>query len=280
MSIKEILRKNKALFSVLKSIKSGLKTFFTINLVKTIYINFKTQKFTDAIKFPIYIYGRLKICRISGKITIEAPIERGMIKLGYNSDNFSASKGSALIEISGELIFEGKANFSVDCTIGVIGVCRIGSCVFLGNNAKLRCWNSITLGRGSRLVVDTQIFDSNFHFVRNIATGKILPRSGTIEIGEFCWVGNRTTIMKGTKLPPYSIVAGNSLLNKDYTLDAPVAPTLAGMPAKIITSGNVRVFALNAESEIACYFEQNPESQFYQGEIGIFSEIEELEKQH
>ena len=44
--------------------KEKLKTITQLNWVKTLYINFKMLPFADAIKLPIFVYGR---CRLNLK---------------------------------------------------------------------------------------------------------------------------------------------------------------------------------------------------------------------
>ncbi|MDR2408558.1 MAG: hypothetical protein LBE13_10685 [Bacteroidales bacterium] len=248
-----------------------------VNLLKTIYINFKTQKFQDAIKLPILVYGRLKIHSLSGTIKIEHKIEHGMIRLGLNTDCFSASKGSALLNVCGILIFKGRFIASVDYTIDSGGVLSFGDLSALGNGVKIRCWHKIEIGKGFRCGVESQIFDTNFHYTRNIYDGKIYPSQKEINIGNFCWIGNRATIMMGTCLPDYSIIAGNSLLNKDYTNGNPVSPLIAGAPGKIIKTGVARVFSAIEEDKLNRFFKNNPEADFYQGELGIIDESEAIE---
>lgn len=65
--------------------------------------------------------------------------------------------------------------------------------------------------------------------MRNIKTGKVDPISKDVFIGECCWIGNRTNIMKGTVLPDNTIVSSNSLLNKDYTSTVPSYSIIGGM---------------------------------------------------
>lgn len=276
MWIKDMLRKHKQLFKFLKSTKKGLKTLWSINLCRTLYVNFKTQKFSDAIKFPIYIYGRLKICKLSGNLTIAAHIKQGMIKFGYNVDKFSADKGGAVLIVNGDLVLEGAVIFNADNVIVVNGICLVGALTNFGYGVRIRCNDKISFGCSCRIAIETQILDTNFHFTRDIQTGKIYNRQSPIEIGDFCWVGNRTSIMKGTKLPHYSVVGGGSLLNKDYTKDAPVAPLLAGMPARILGSGSVRVFSQCKEDEIGAFFDQNPQASFYQAETKLTNVEQEM----
>lgn len=274
MTLREELKRIDWLKNVVRKIRKIKNANRDINFYKTLIVNFKAFEFKDAIKFPIFVYGKLTILHLSGDIIVDAPIRKGMIKLGYNTDCFSASKGSAFLNITGQLIFKGICQCSVDYTFDISGKCIIGELCAFGNGVKIKCWDTITIGKSNRIGVESQIFDTNFHFTRNIETGHIFPRSAPIVIGDFCWIGNRTTIMKGTHIPDYTIAAGNSLLNKNYCKEAPVAPTLAGCPAKIITSGNVRVFGGSEEGSIADYFSQNPDAKYYLGDIGLIDEID------
>jgi acetyltransferase-like isoleucine patch superfamily enzyme len=249
--------------------------FFRINWVKTIYLNFRTQDFKDAVKLPILVYGRLKIASLKGTIRIEAPIRTGMIRLGV-VDHFSTTKGSTLLYLYGNLIFKGRFIALNNCLISVDcnETLSIGDICVFGGNVKVRCRKKITIGKGTVISFESQIFDTNFHYTRDIKTGRVHDQQKEIIIGDFCWVGNRTSIMKGTHLPNYSIVASNSLLNKDYTVENMECPFIAGIPAKIIGSGLVRVFDSKKEKELIKFFSDDTEVEYYQGEIGIIDESE------
>jgi acetyltransferase-like isoleucine patch superfamily enzyme len=275
MNIKEFIKKQPFFTRKIRLFLKMARIFREVNWLKTLYLNFKTQDFKVAIRFPILVYGRLKIISLSGKIKIEAPIRTGMIRLGLNTDKFSASKGSALLWVRGILIFKGRfiasADYTVDVDVNVNGVLSIGDMCFWGGNVKVRCWNKIIIGNVVDITVECQIFDSNFHYLKNIETGKIYNCSKEIVIGDFNWIGNRTTIMKGTCLPDYSIVGSNSLCNKDYRINAPACPFIAGIPAKIINSGFIRV---HNDNELTEYFLDNPEAAYYHGDVGIENKSE------
>jgi acetyltransferase-like isoleucine patch superfamily enzyme len=279
MTIKEYLKNNRDKFLLLFRLHSFYvkfkRKFVGINWIKTIHLNFKTQEFKTAIRLPILVYGKLKIAGLTGNIKIEAPISTGMIRLGLNTDKFSASKGSALLLLRGTLIFKGNFIASVDYTIdvNVNGILTIGDLCFLGGGVKIRCWKKVTIGKEVRVAFESQIFDSNFHYLRNIQTGKIRNHCKEVTIGDFCWIGNRTTIMKGTHLPDYSVVGSNSLCNKDYSIDNMTAPLIGGIPAKII--GNNFHGIWGKEKDINRFFHDNPEADFYQGDVGIIDESED-----
>lgn len=280
-TIKEKIRqKNPFLFKIATKLAEIRRKYRNLNWIKTIYVNFRTQKVHVAFKLPIFIYGRLTIVELAGKIVLDTPnIWSGMIRLGQNTDRFSASKGSAMINIpsEGKLIFKGSSTFALDYAFDISGICIMGDCIGIGSGVCFRCWNKMSIGTGTRIAIDTRIFDTNFHYMRNVETGKVMRMLGEVHIGNFCWIGNRSTVMKDTYLPDYSIVAGNSLLNKDLR-DSPEYPTFAGTPAKFIRSGNVRVFDNELENTLHRFFEENPDAKFYIAEKGIIDETDGLRK--
>ena len=73
-----------------------------INILKTIFFNFKSLPFKQAIKFPIFIYSDTKLISI-GKIHIDSDdIHKGMIRIGKR--NFFAGFKTQFIN-SGEIHF-------------------------------------------------------------------------------------------------------------------------------------------------------------------------------
>ena len=78
-----------------------------------------------------------------------------------------------------------------------------------------------------------------------MTNGEILRKNKPIKIGCRNWIGNHTTIMKGTQTPNDCIIASNSLLNKDYGSRSNVM--IAGTPAKIIGEGMARIYDVNNE---------------------------------
>lgn len=57
--------KNK-LKTIIKPIYKCIRLFFLLNILKTIYVNFKTQPLSKAIKLPIFVYGKLEIYSLRG----------------------------------------------------------------------------------------------------------------------------------------------------------------------------------------------------------------------
>lgn len=270
--LKQLVRKYRRLRKLYKD---------DFNIGKTLYLNFKVFPFQIACKFPVFVFGKLKIYNL-GTIIVDAPVvSSGMIELGRNRDRFRASSGAAMIDNSGFLIFKGPVRFSVDFGIYSMssGVIEIGEFTFLGNSVKMYCYNKIVIGKCGRIAIETQFFDSGFHFMKNVETGEVKNIMGEILIGDYCWIGNRTTIARGAVLPDHSIVASNSLVNKNFS-NAGNCPLVAGTPAKLISNGVIRIFNREDENRLFDYFLTHREDGKIIEQPGIKDEYDLLKNEY
>lgn len=235
--------------SRLKSLFSLLKT----NLSKTIWFNFKMLPFKQAIRFPIYIYGKATFRSTKGEIVIDAPIGHGMIKIGKNDYYVDTSMQQTIWTLCGKLIFHGPVNFlhGTYLLISDNATMEIGTHgTFFGTGTKLICFDNIIIGDNVQITWDCQLIDTSFHYIELMQeNNKINPLTKPVIIGNNIWIGNRTTISKGTILPDYSIVASNSLVNKDFSDIQPYS-LFAGCPAKSKGTGFRRVFDYKQEKEL------------------------------
>ena len=100
-----------------------------------------------------------------------------------------------------------------------------------------------------RIGWNTQILDTSFHYMLN--KGRLKYRNEPVVLRNNVWVANGVSIMKGSYLPSYTVVASNSLVNKDYS-EMGEHCLIGGMPAKFITNGVERL--LLQEQEIDRFF--------------------------
>ncbi len=238
-----------------------------VNWVKTILFNFRTLPFKTACKLPVYIYGKVQFRTLAGKVDFQdCEPKRGMIKIGRHGDYFSIPNKSYIwLGKNAKIIFRGPCYMGYNLLLRVeSGILDIGEFTGFGTNYRIICFNHIKIGRHVRMTFDGKVVDSNCHYVINTVTNQIRKNTTKIEIEDFCWIGNNTTIMKGVILPKYSIVASGSLLNKNYKKEvvenAPLF--LAGSPAKVKGYGFKMVLSLTRENEIKNYFQRNPENDY------------------
>ena len=234
------------------------------NPFQTIYLNLRSLPLKDAIKMPIYVYGNIKIHSLSGKIRFECPIIPGLVKLGYPAYGICLNSTRTNIKNMGEIVFLGEAKFCNGISIYVMdGVLKIGDRCLFAENVKIACEKLIEIGTGSRISHESQIIDTNSHFLMDVCKKTVKSQKGRIVIGEWCWIGNRCTIQKGTILPNNTIVTSNSLLNKQY-IDLDDYSIVGGIPAKKIKDGIRRVFKLESELALKKFFKKNGEDCVYE----------------
>ena len=216
---------------------------------------------------PVYIYGKVQFRTLAGKVDFQdCEPKRGMIKIGRHGDYFSIPNKSFIwLGKNAKIIFRGPSYMGYNLLLRVeSGNLDIGEFTGFGTNYRIICFNHIKIGRHVRMTFDGKVVDSNCHYVKNTVTNQIRKNTAKIEIEDFCWIGNNTTIMKGVILPKYSIVASGSLLNKNYKKEvvenAPLF--LAGSPAKVKGYGFKMVLSLTRENEIKNYFQRNPDNDY------------------
>ena len=130
------------------------------NIFKSLYINFRCLPFNIARKLPIAIYGKCDFYQLKGKIRINGPIANDYhIRLGNNAQ------------------------------------LNIGAYTFFGGNIRIISTTNIKIGDYSRIAYDSQLVDSNFHFVYNSIKHQTAPFYKEIIIGEYNWIGNKTSII-------------------------------------------------------------------------------------
>ena len=219
------------------NIKQKITFFCKVNWIKTIYFNFIKFPFSIAIQLPIFFYVKVHFQNISGKITIDYPIKRGMIGFGQPYEMTTQEKGIAELVLLGSIVFKGHVQFGKDYFIYVKENADLimGHMSSLASNGKIICSNAIRFGDYARIGSESQIIDTNFHQMDDVLTNEKLPMSAPIVIGNYNFISNRVTILSKTILPNFCTVASNSLCTKDYS-SLNENSLIGGVPAKLIKS--------------------------------------------
>lgn len=234
------------------SLKKRIALFLLLlkcNPIKTIWINFKMLPIKQAIYLPIFLYGRTTFRSLKGQIKIMGTIETGMIKIGNNTCYTNTVLSVTTWTIDGTLLLKGPISFlqGTYVLIAKNALLEIGSNgTFIGSDSKIIYFENILIGNNVWITWENQIIDTSFHYIKN-EKFDCKPLTRPIFIGNNIWIGNRCTISKGTVLSDFSIVASNSLLNKDYS-DSGCNVLLAGCPAIIKDKGVKHIFNEREES--------------------------------
>lgn len=234
------------------------------NPFATLWLNLRSFPLNQAIKFPIWCYGRPKFYCLSGQMIVEGKVWSGMIRFNQVKDEAPSNMmtHSELLN-KGRIIFRGQGLIGTGnkIVVGHNAVLDIGANFKITDLCNVGCYRSIIIGEQTRIVHRCQVFDTNYHYVANF-NRRIVPQyTQPIHIGKGCWICNTSTINGGARLPNYTIVASNSLVNKDYS-DIPESSILGGIPAKFIATGFRKIEDSRVERKIDLYYKKKPEGVF------------------
>ncbi|MBR3982109.1 MAG: hypothetical protein IKJ90_02135 [Bacteroidaceae bacterium] len=217
---------------------SKLKRILQILLYmhKTIYFNFRYLPFKQAVKLPIWLY-KPKMIKCKGQIVIDSDeIHTGMIQLGFNRAHAYPHSGIYWENNGGTVIFKGIAsigNNSFVC-VGPNAKVTFGNSFNATSSFKLISWYNVNFDYNVRFGWENMVLDTSFHRLKNLEGEFINKGYGSINIAHDTWIATRCTILGGTNVLPYTVVATNSLLQKKFDKSHIL---LGGTPAKIIKEG-------------------------------------------
>lgn len=275
--------------SILRRILGSLEARLSqprASLWRTVYFNFRTLPFRQAVKFPVYIYGKVRFFMLNGSVIIESrELSKGMIKIGFNGDSFSLFDHSGFVQLASTksyIKFEGRCRIALNTKIRVVdGTLTFGANSRIGSDSRVICnGGNIYIGGNTGVTFGCTIMNSSFHYTYDQERKGYRNRSSNIIIGNNCWIGNQTTILGNAKLPDFAIVGSGSLVNKDLCQICQAGyPMIAGRPAKIKAYGIKRVFSPKIEVLVQSLFNQNmyqdfsPSEEFVDNPVDIEVEL-------
>lgn len=212
--------------------------FFDVNWLKTIWLNITALPFKQAIKCPIIVAYNVKIKNV-GKIVLRDDAHIGMVSIGViKITDFENNSVQTIFNNMGTLSIAGnvKLHPGVKLVIKSGAAMTLGKRVGIGANSKVVCYKSITIGDDFRCSWNSQIFDTDFHFLHNIVNDKYYQRTKDVVIGNNVFVGNGSTISKGTVLPDGCVISCISKVSGDFSSSG-TNLLIMGNPATVIKHG-------------------------------------------
>jgi len=214
------------------------------NWLAILFFNFKMLPFKQAIKLPFDFYFKVRFNDLSGRVILNcSKLRRGMFQWGFMEYEIFPNK-ECILSIKGTLIINaGTIVFGNGTTllINKNAILELDEGLLVAPRTKIIVHEMIKIGSNVYVGWESQLFDTDIHYVRNTITQEIKRITDPVCIGTHCWIGNRVSICKGTKIPDYCIVASNSICDKDYS-ELSKYTTIAGVPAKQVGSGSELVF--------------------------------------
>jgi acetyltransferase-like isoleucine patch superfamily enzyme len=207
---------------------------FLLNLnTKTIFFNLKYLPFRQAIKLPFFISNEVYLLKPAGKIIIDCPIQRGLIRIGYGGIGiFDKKKSRSIWEVSGTVIFKGRCDIGhgSKISVGNTGKLIIGKNLVITAETSIFTVSEIQIGNDCLFSWDILIMDTDSHTIKD-ELGNIINKPKPIIIGNKVWIGCRCLVLKGTIIPNNSVLGADSIAGKGMEKENCL---YAGSPSKLI----------------------------------------------
>lgn len=208
-----------------------IKNFLRLNWRATICLNYHIGGLGTVLRMPVKVYGRLK-CHVTGKIILPENAIRNTLIIGSEHEDYTASAGSAEVNIRGTWRINGIVRIGHDCFVGVAenATLSIGDGCMIGRDSEIHCSNTICL-EDRILAGKLYVTDSSEHPI--ITNGQEKPMLGEIRIGHSTYFSHGCTVLKGTVIPPHSVVAAGAVCTKDFSSEGNSHLFIAGVPATV-----------------------------------------------
>lgn len=208
---------------------------FILGFPKTLYFNFKYLPFNKAVKLPILVSHRVYLMECNGNIKIDAPINFGMIRIGFGQVSiFDQHKSRSIWKVTGNIVFKGNASIGHGSKISVAGLLTVGKNFIITAESQIRCDKSIVFGDDVLISWESLFIDSDSHKI--IYNGVITNNPKDIVIGNRVWIGCRCTILKGVELCDGTVIAAGSVVTGVFNDENVI---IGGNPSIIIRK-NIR----------------------------------------
>ena len=199
-----------------------------LSLPKTIWFNLRHLPIRQGLKLPIFVHYNTEI-EVKGTVLIEYGVRTALIRFGFH-DIPSKPKVKGRLLVDGTLIFKGSAHIGMGSVIHVEkdGELILGDNFAISGCSTINCYKKITFGRDIQFAWDDLVMDSDTHTIYD-ENGNVCNEPREIVFGDKIWIGCRSTIMKGSKIPSNCVIGACSFVSGDKFEPNAI---IVGSPAK------------------------------------------------
>lgn len=206
-----------------------------MNLLATLKLNFRLLPLHQAWHLPIVVDGRLRL-DLGPEARVELPangICRGLVRLGSRHETYKAAAGKSQLTLHGTWKVAGPVRIGVDSCVYIHrgATLTTGRDVFIARDSQIECFSQVSLGN-NLLAGEVYICDTAGHAVSH--HGVVQPMTKPIVVGDGCYLGFRTQLLRGTRIPAHSVVGSGAVCTRDYAASNPEGHVLlVGVPAQV-----------------------------------------------
>lgn len=212
-----------------------LHSILHTNWLATFRLNYHAGGWKAVVQMPIRVYGSLKLS-LGGKIILPSGSRKNTVIINSCHEDYTAPSGKAELNIQGTWKLGGSLHVGPDGCIAVAegALLETGADTYLGRDTQIHCYRHVSIGNGV-FAGEMYICDSTIHQVLSADAEK--PMHGEVIIGDGVYLGFRTTLLKGTVIPPLSVVGSGAVCTSDFSKDGVEQLLICGNPAVVKAQG-------------------------------------------
>lgn len=217
-----------------------LRNLIRLNWWATMRLNYCAGGLSTLFRMPVKVYGKLRL-DLRGKLILPENAQRNTLIIGSEHEDYTATARRAQLSLFGTWKIGGCVRIGIDSYVGIAKGALLemqGNC-FIGRDTQIHCFNHISFGEDV-FAGELYVTDSDAHSI--IKEGKRHEMYGEVTIGKGTYLGFRTILLKGTNIPPFSVVASGAVCCKNYRAHGHEKLLLAGVPACIKHTDTTALF--------------------------------------
>lgn len=206
-------------------------SIYKTNWLATFRLNYHVGGWRAVVRMPIRVYGPLKLS-VEGRIMLPQDSPRATLVINSCHEDYTASSGRAELNVRGLWKVGGFLRIGPDSCIAIEkgALLETGADTYLGRDTQIHCSHHVSIGNGV-FAGEMYVCDSTVHQV--FAAGKAKPVQGEVLIADGTYLGFRTVLLKGTVIPPRSVVGSGAVCASDFSAAGAEKLFIYGNPAQV-----------------------------------------------
>ncbi len=177
----------------------------------------------------------------NNRLILHTPLNKNHITILMAGDNNTLNLGGG---------FQGQMKVWFNEDNGSLSIgedCIFSDVEFFPSSFKME------VGKGVMMSREVEIWGHDQHVILNAQTKEVLNQKMSVtRIGNYCWLGARSTVLKNADIPDYTIVGACSVVTKPFTEQY---TALGGNPAKVIKTN-----VMFGRESVNRYLQENKET--------------------
>lgn len=185
-----------------------------ISVLRTLRFNIKYFGFSSLKKMPVVVSKYVRLSAMNGTIDLDwKNMHTGCIRIGFPIVGiFDKRLEKTIWDNNGVVEFKGTAFIGCGTRIANMGKLVFGENTSITANTSIICKQNINIGNDCLFSWDILIMDTDFHNISD-KNGNVINEDRAINIEDHCWVGCRSTVLKGASIPKNSVIAAGSIVS-------------------------------------------------------------------